>query len=305
MRLLVTGTSGQVARALAERAMRDPGLAVVPIGRPALDLAAPGDLAPLFRRHAPDVVVSAAAHTAVDQAESEPDLAFAINRDGAGAVSAAAAALAVPVIHLSTDYVFDGRKAAPYVEDDRTGPLSIYGRSKLAGEAAVAAANPDHAILRSAWVYAAEGRNFARTMLRLAATQVEIAVVDDQRGAPTYAPDLAAAVIAVAHNLLSAPRRAELRGLFHVAGSGETTWAGFATEIFRLSAARGGPVATVRPIRTADYPTPAIRPANSRLACGRLAAVHGIILPDWREALGRCMDRLAGDGHLKVGGQTA
>ena len=298
MRLLVTGRTGQVVRALVEAAADRPGLTVLPLGRPELDLAAAGDLAPLFRAHAPDVVVSAAAYTAVDQAESEPDLAFAINRDGAGAVAAAAAALAVPVIHLSTDYVFDGTGIAPYRESDPTRPLSVYGRSKLAGEAAVAAAQPDHVILRTAWVYAAEGKNFLRTMLRLAASRPEIGVVADQHGAPTLASDIAAAVIAVAGNLVAAPDRADLRGTFHMAGAGETTWAGFAAEIFRQSAARGGPSDVVRPITTADYPTPAARPANSRLDCSRLAAIHGVAMPHWQEALAQCMDRLQRQGML-------
>lgn len=298
MRLLVTGRSGQVVSALVEAAANQPGLTVLPVGRPDLDLAAPGDLAPLVRSLAPDVVVSAAAYTAVDQAESEPDLAFAANRDGAGAVAAAAAALALPVIHLSTDYVFAGTGTSPYREDDPTGPVSVYGRSKLAGEEAVAAANPNHAILRTAWVYAAEGRNFLRTMIRLAQTRDEVGVVADQRGTPTYAPDIAAAVIAVARNLLAAPERRDLRGVFHMTGSGETTWAGFAAEIFRQSAARGGPSAAVRPITTADYPTPAIRPPNSRLDCSRLAALHGITMPDWRDSLAHCMDRLQRQGTL-------
>lgn len=305
MRLLVTGRNGQVTRALVERGTAGDGIVVIPVGRPDLDLAAPGDVSALFRRHAPDVVVSAAAHTAVDQAETEPDLAFATNRDGAGAVAAAAATLGVPVVHLSTDYVFDGSKAAPYTEDDPTAPVNVYGRSKLAGEQAVALSQPDHAILRTAWVYAAEGKNFVRTMLRLAQGREEIGVVADQHGTPTYAPDLAEAVIAVARNLVGRPRDPALRGLFNVSGSGETTWAGFAEEIFRQSAARGGPHARVHPIAAADYPTPAARPANSRLDCSQLARAHGIAMPDWREALGRCMDHLARSGVLAGGGRTA
>lgn len=305
MRLIVTGRNGQVARSLVEHARLVDRLIVVPVGRPELDLAAPGDVTALFRRHAPDVVVSAAAHTAVDQAESEPDIAFATNRDGAGAVAAAAAALGVPVVHLSTDYVFDGSKATPYTEDDPTGPVSVYGRSKLAGEQAVALAQPDHAILRTAWVYAAEGKNFVRTMLRLAQGRDEIGVVADQHGAPTYAPDIAEAVIGVARNLIARPSDPTLRGIFHLSGAGETTWAGFAAEIFSRSAALGGPHARVRAIATADYPTPAARPANSRLDCGRLAKAHGIIMPDWREALGRCMDHLAHGSVLTGGGQAA
>lgn len=298
MRLLVTGVSGQIATALAACAATDADLTVLPLGRPALDLAAPGNAAGLLRALRPDVVVNAAAYTAVDQAESEPDLAFRINRDGAGAIAAGAAMLGVPIVQLSTDYVFDGAKPAPYAESDPVGPVSVYGRSKRAGEEAVAGANPDHAILRTSWVYAAEGKNFVRTMLRLAASRPEVAVVADQRGAPTYAPDIAAAVVKVARNLLAEPAGAELRGIFHMTGAGETTWAGFAEEIFLGSAVRGGPSARVTPIATADYPTPAKRPANSRLDCAKLGAVHGIVLPHWRDALSRCMDRLSQDGKL-------
>ena len=298
MRLLVTGLKGQVVTALMERAAADSTLTVLPVGRPDLDLAAPGDLAERFRAHAPDAIVSAAAYTAVDQAETETQLAFAINRDGAGAIASAAAKLGVPVIHLSTDYVFDGTKATPYVETDPVAPTSAYGRSKQEGEEAVSAATADHVILRTAWVYAAEGKNFLRTMLRLAATRQEIGVVADQHGTPTYAPDIAAAVVQVARNLRAEPTNGDLRGVFHMCGSGEATWASFADAIFRESSARGGPSAIVRPITTADYPTPACRPANSRLDCSRLRSRHSMTLPHWTEALTRCMDRLQQQGTL-------
>lgn len=298
MRLVVTGLTGQVVSALVARGAADPDLVVLPVGRPQLDLAAPSDVAGVLRALGPDAVVSAAAYTAVDKAEAEMDLAMRVNGTGAGAIATAAAALGVPVVHLSTDYVFDGTKAAPYVETDPAAPVSAYGRSKLAGEQAVAAAQPDHAILRTSWVYAAEGRNFVRTMLRLAGERPQVPVVADQRGAPSYAPDIAEAVVQVARNLVAGPARRELRGVFHMSGGGETTWAGFAEEIFRQSAARGGPSATVRPIGTADYPTPAARPANSRLDCAKLKATHAVALPDWRDALARCMDRLSQEGIL-------
>ncbi|MCC7347288.1 MAG: dTDP-4-dehydrorhamnose reductase [Variibacter sp.] len=293
MRLAVTGRTGQVVTALCEAAAGRDDLTVVPLGRPQFDLAHPGNLQAALRELAADVVVNAAAYTAVDQAESEFEVALAVNGAGARAVAEAAAALALPIIQISTDYVFDGSKTTPYVETDPVAPVNAYGRSKLAGEKAVAAAQPDHAILRTAWVYAAEGKNFLRTMLRLAATRPELAVVADQHGAPTYAPDIAAAVIAVARNLVARRADAGLRGVFHMSGGGETTWAGFAGEIFRLSAARGGPSAAVRPITTAEYPTPARRPMNSRLDCSKLARVHGVVMPEWRDALARCMDRLA------------
>lgn len=298
MRLAVTGLHGQVVTALVERA--SPDIVVLPIGRPALDLAAPSGVEAALRALSPDVVVNAAAYTAVDQAEAEAELATAINGAGAGAVAAAARAIGVPIVQLSTDYVFDGAKPSPYVETDPVGPVSAYGRSKLAGEAAVVAGNPDHVILRTAWVYAAEGKNFPRTMLRLAPTRPELSVVADQRGSPSYAPDIADAIIAVARNLRRAPARPDLRGVFHMSGGGETTWAGFAVEIFRQSALRGGPSAGVRSITTAEYPTPARRPANSRLDCGKLRAVHGVALPDWGDALVRCMDRLMQDGKVRA-----
>ncbi len=217
---------------------------------------------------------------------------MAVNGAGAGAVAEAARALGVPIVQISTDYVFDGSKGAPYVETDPTGPLNAYGRSKLAGEQAVAAANPDHAILRTSWVYAAEGKNFLRTMLALAETRPELKIVADQRGAPGYAPDLADAVLKVCRNLLAVPEDRALRGVFHMTGAGEATWADFAEAIFAGAAARGGKAAKVTPIPTTDYPTPAARPLNSRLDCTKLQRVHGVTLPAWRDGLERCLDRV-------------
>lgn len=290
MRLVVTGREGQVVRAVIAQA--GPGLDVVALGRPELDLSQPGTLAQALRDARPDALVNAAAYTMVDKAEEEA-LAALINGEAAGALAQAAAALGVPIIQISTDYVFDGTKASPYVETDPVAPVNAYGRSKLAGERAVAAANPRHAILRTSWVYDGQGKNFLKTMLRLAETRDELSVVADQTGAPSWAPDIATAVIAVARNLV-ADGGARRAGVFHMSGAGETNWAGFAEEIFRLSAASGGPSARVRPIATVDYPTPARRPANSCLNCDRLEAVHGARLHDWREALARCMADLTG-----------
>ena len=296
MRIAVTGRGGQLASALLERAAGMPDVTTLAFVRAAFDLTRPDAMLPELRKVRPDIVVNAAAYTAVDKAESEPDVAMAVNGAGAGAVAAAAKALGLPIVQISTDYVFDGRKPSPYVEDDRTGPLNAYGRSKLAGEQAVAAANPDHAILRTSWVYAAEGKNFLRTMLTLAESRPELRIVADQRGAPGYAPDLADAVLAVCRNLLARKEDAALRGVFHMAGAGEATWADFAEAIFAGAAARGGPAAKVMRIATAEYPTPAARPLNSRLDCGRLAAVHGVTLPDWRDGLERCLGRVFGKG---------
>jgi dTDP-4-dehydrorhamnose reductase len=292
MRIAVTGRGGQLASAMLERAAGLSDVSLMAFMRPAVDLVRPDTILPELRKVAPDIVVNAAAYTAVDQAESEPAVAMAVNGDGAGAVAAASRALGVPIVQISTDYVFDGMNPWPYKEDDGVNPLGAYGRSKLAGERAVAAANPDHVILRTAWIYAAEGRNFLRTMLRLAETKQEIGVVADQHGSPGYAPDLAEAVLKVCRNVTSHPHRADMRGTFHMAGGSEATWADFAEAIFAGSAERGGPTAVVRRITTAQYPTPAQRPLNARLDCSKLLAVHGIALPDWRDSLDRCLDRI-------------
>lgn len=291
MRLVVTGLTGQVSCAL--QAATGQGIEVIAAGRPGLDLLHPGGIAARLAALRPDVVVNAAAYTAVDLAETERDAAFAVNGAGAGAVAQAAAQLGVPVIQISTDYVFDGTMNRPYRETDGVAPANVYGHSKLAGERAVAAATDNHAILRTSWVYAAEGKNFVATMLRLAETRDEIGVVSDQHGAPTFAPDIADAVIAVAQNLVAEPQNRRLRGIFHMTGAGETTWAGFAEAIFTEAKLRDLPQARVRQIRTADFPTPARRPANSRLDCRLLSSAHGITLPDWRNALHRCMDMVA------------
>lgn len=295
MRIAVTGSTGQVARALVERGPAL-GIDVVAVGRPQLDLVQPDTVAPALRAAAPDVVVSAAAYTAVDRAESEPEIAEAVNARGAGAVAAAAAALGVPIVHLSTDYVFSGDLDRPYREDDPTGPVGAYGRSKLAGEIAVAAATPNYVILRTAWVYSPFGANFVKTMLRLAQTRDVVNVVADQHGSPTSAFDIADAIVEVCLNLAEHPRDERLRGIFHLAGTGYTTWAEFADAIFTASHAQGGPSARVERIATAAYPTPAKRPSNSQLDCGKLRAVQGVQLPNWRSSLEACIGRLVARG---------
>jgi len=292
MRIVVTGVTGQVVQSLVERGMAQ-GHVVVPLGRPHLDLAR-DDAAAIcaaLALAAPEAIVSAAAYTAVDKAESEPELALAVNAVAPGYLAAAANSLGVPLVHLSTDYVFSGEGERPWREDDPTGPRGVYGASKLAGEQAVLAACPNSAVLRTAWVYSPFGANFVKTMLRLAESRDELGVVADQVGNPTSALDIADGVLAVAANLLgdAAP---EGRGLFHMSGTGETSWAQFALAIFAASAARGGPAAAVRPITTTEYPTPAARPANSRLDCTRLARIHGVRLPDWHGSLETVIDRL-------------
>jgi len=290
MKILATGAQGQIASALAE--MSGGGLEVISLGRPELDITDPSSIGRALAHHQPDVVVNTAAYTAVDKAESEPDQAFRVNAEGAGIVAAACALASVPVIHISTDYVFDGEKPSPYVETDRAAPLSVYGRSKLAGEAEVARLAPEHVILRTSWVFGPAGTNFLKTMLRLAETREEIGVVDDQHGAPTYAPHLAAAIVAIADRLRDPEASDDVSGLYHVTASGATTWCGFAREIFRREAERGRRVPTVRGIATRDYPLPARRPANSRLDCGKLEQVFGLRLPDWTEGVAACLNRI-------------
>ncbi|GFE77065.1 dTDP-4-dehydrorhamnose reductase [Novosphingobium sp. TCA1] len=292
MRIAVTGRSGQVVSCLHERG-KAAGHEVIALGRPELDLADPASVHRAIVAARPDVVVSAAAYTAVDKAESEAGMAHAINAAGAGAVADAARELQVPLIHLSTDYVFDGRLDRPYVEDDPTGPTGIYGASKLAGEEAVLRSYPDNsAVLRVAWVYSPYGGNFVKTMLRLAADRDEISVVADQIGNPTSALDIADGVLKVATNLVASSDSA-LRGIFHMTATGEASWAGFAEAIFAASAERGGPSASVKHIVTADYPTPAKRPANSRLACAKILEAHDVRLPQWQESLQTVVEHLS------------
>jgi len=291
MRIAVTGRTGQVVQSFLAHA-EAAGVIVIPVGRPELDLAQPDGVRQALANTQPDCIVNAAAYTAVDKAETEPELAMRINGEGARAVAAAAAAIGVPLVQLSTDYVFDGMAPRPWLETDPTGPLSAYGRSKLAGEEVVAASGADWTILRTAWVYSPYGANFVKTMLRLAESRDELGVVADQLGSPTSAPDLAAAIIAMAKALAARPGDASLRGVFHAAGTGEASWADLAETVFAASAALGGPSATVRRIATSDYPTPARRPANSRLDCSLLAARHGLRLPPWQESVRSCVATL-------------
>lgn len=291
MRILATGREGQVVRSLAERGPQKRH-DVVALGRPAFDLADHADrIVAALEAQQPDVIVSAAAYTAVDSAESEPELAYQINERGAAAVARAARELSVPLIHLSTDYVFDGSKPSAYVEEDPTGPATVYGASKLAGEHAVLAEHGNSAILRTAWVYSPFGSNFPKTMLRLARDREEIGVVADQRGNPTSALAIADAIIQVASNLL-ARRDSALRGIFHMAAEGEASWAEFAQAIFSASSVWGGPSAVVKAIATADYPTAATRPANSRLDCRKLERIHRVRLPPWRNSVEEVVKRL-------------
>lgn len=290
MRIAVTGKQGQVVSALLERGSVA-GVEIVAVGRPELDLVDRASIRTVLSQIKPNVIVSAAAYTAVDKAESEEALAFAVNAEGATAIAEVAKELGVPIVHLSTDYVFSGDKEGLYVESDATGPVSAYGRSKLAGEEGVATANPNHVILRTAWVYSPFGANFLKTMLRLAETRDTLNVVADQRGSPTSAIDIADAVIAIAKRL-SADKDDKLRGIFHLTGSGEATWADFAEAIFAGLRAKNGKAVSVGRITTMDYPTPAKRPANSRLSNNKLKQTYGIVLPDWKESTNVVLERL-------------
>jgi dTDP-4-dehydrorhamnose reductase len=254
------------------------------------DFDAPESLAALIERVAPEIVVNAAAHTAVDRAESELDAAFRANAQAPQAIAEACARRGIRLVHYSTDYVFDGRGTRPYREDDPTAPAGVYGASKLAGEEAIRASGAPHLILRTAWVYAAHGRNFLRTILRLAGERDELRVVADQIGTPTPAPLIADATARV----LAQP--ATRSGTWHLTATGATSWHGFAQAIMQGAHARSliARIPRVLPIATADYPTPAARPAYSVLDCSALQRDFGIALPDWQEGLSRTLDELAG-----------
>jgi dTDP-4-dehydrorhamnose reductase len=298
MRILVTGVTGQVGGALVD-ALHSTGT-VVPADRTALDLARPADIAAALARFSPDLIVNPAAYTQVDRAEDERDLAFRVNAEAPGIVARWAAPRGVPLIHFSTDYVFDGAGTRPWREDDAARPLCVYGASKLEGENAVRAAGGVHLIVRTSWVYAATGTNFLCTMARLARERTELRVVADQFGAPTPAGLIAAGVAAIVGSggqpgrAPLAARFAAAGGLVHLAAAGETTWHGFASAIVAGLKARGVPLAVERvvPIATADYPTKAKRPANSRLDLTRLRAIFAIAPASWDAALAPELDRL-------------
>lgn len=294
MRIAVTGREGQLVRSLLERGAIG-GHEIIAVGRPDLDLAHPDSIGPALVAMRPDVIVSSAAYTAVDRAESESDLAYAINAQGAGKVAEAARTLGIPLVHISTDYVFSGTGDRPYVETDATAPLGVYGASKLAGEAAVLKAYGENsAVLRTAWVYSPFGTNFAKTMLRLANDRDEVGVVADQYGNPTNALEIASGILRVAQNLV-ANSDVAMRGVFHMTAAGEASWADFAEAIFAASQSHNGPTARVRRITTAEYPTRAVRPTNSRLDCSHIRDIHDVVLPDWRKSTADVITRLVSD----------
>ena len=291
VRVLVTGIGGQLASSLVERATAFRDVEVTCVDRPAFDLGLPETIARTVRDHRPEVVIGAAAYTAVDQAEDEPDLAMQLNGDAAGWLARAARAEGARFLQISTDYVFDGLKTAPYVEGDPANPQSVYGRSKLEGERRARAEMPEVVIVRTAWVYSPFGRNFVKTMLTLAETRDHLSVVDDQHGNPTSALDLADACLAIIRTWRERPTSG-LGEIYHCAGSGETTWCGLARHTLDTSRALAGPFAEVAAIPTADWPTKAARPANSRLDCRKVGRDFGWQAPDWRRSTEEVVARL-------------
>ena len=281
MKILVFGASGQIGREVC-RAAWPPRYAILPLDRKAVDITKSAAVSAMLARETPDLVINLAAYTAVDRAESEPGVAWAANCAGAAHIAGACDESATPLVHLSTDYVFDGRKTGPYREEDAVGPLGVYGRSKEAGERAVRAAVARHMILRTAWVFGAYGANFVKTMLRLAAERPVLRVVADQRGCPTAAADIAAALMVIAAHI----ERGEAKwGTYHFVGAGAASWHSFAQAIFDQAAPQLAACPQVEPITTGQYPTPARRPMNSVLDCRKIEEVFGISSPPWRTAL--------------------
>jgi dTDP-4-dehydrorhamnose reductase len=295
MRILVTGVTGQVGKALTKRLNRLGD--VVPADRSVLNLAEPGTLPEALDRLSPDLIVNPAAYTAVDRAEDERELAFIVNGEAPGVIARWASRVQVPLVHFSTDYVFDGQGETPWQEDSRPAPLSAYGASKLAGEQAIRAANGPHLIVRTSWVYAATGANFLRTITRFARERTELKVVADQIGAPTSARVIADAVAGIlGEDRTGLPRRfARANGLVNIATSGQTSWHGFAVRIVDGLRARGIKLAvqSIVPLRTGEFSTRAKRPKNSRVDLTRLNEAFGLITPSWTDSLEPELDKIA------------
>ncbi len=291
--ILVAGRNGQVALELA-RALRATGHRYLAFGREKLDIADTDAVDRAVQSLRPALVINAAAYTAVENAETDRNVARAINALGAERLAAAAHHVGAPIIHLSTDYVFDGNQSTPYVESDRPNPLSVYGSTKLEGEGLVANANPRHIILRTAWIFSSHGQNFVKTMLALGAEREKISVVADQRGAPTSAADLADAIVHLSDAVLGDKKGPKQSGTFHITSEGSTTWHGFACAIMDGARLRGARTARVEPIAAANFPMCARRPQNSVLNTTKISRTYGIELQSWRSALEVCLDTLVG-----------
>ena len=285
LKILITGQHGQVSRELQQR-LQGLGELVV-LGRDQLDLANPEQIRQQVRSHRPGLIINAAAHTAVDQAENEPDVAFAINATAPGVLAEEAKTLGIPLIHYSTDYVFDGSKPAPYRGDDAPNPLGVYGMSKLAGEQAIAAVGGQYLILRTSWVYSSHGKNFLLTMQRLLQEKPHMRIVAAQIGAPTWAGTIADSTRALIERWQAG--QAGEWGVYHLTAQGETSWFGFAQAIGEQLLADGMACAALEGIPASEYPTPAKRPLNSRLDCSRLQQQWQVSQPQWREALRECL----------------
>ncbi|WP_062379498.1 dTDP-4-dehydrorhamnose reductase [Pseudomonas abietaniphila] len=285
LRILISGQHGQVSQAL-QQSLNGLGELIV-LGRGQMDLGHPESIRPAVDEVRPDLIINAAAHTAVDQAESEPELAYAINATSPGVLAEEASRLGIPLIHYSTDYVFDGSKDGLWTETDTPNPLGVYGSSKLAGEQAITATGAQALILRTSWVYSLTGRNFLLTMQRLLQEREKLTIVADQIGAPTWAGTIAQSTRA----LIERWREGQPGqwGVYHLTASGETSWFGFAQAIGQELIKAGKPCATLEPIPSSAYPTPARRPLNSRLDCSRLQREWGVSQPDWHEAMLECL----------------
>lgn len=282
--ILLTGSSGQVGSALAQR-LAAQGVAYKAVGRPDFDFEAAETIKACFEQVQPTLVINAAAYTDVDKAESQPEAAFACNHLGPFALARLCEAVDIPFLHISTDYVFDGQKGAPYVETDPTNPIGVYGASKRDGEDAVLATQAKAIILRTSWVYSDHGRNFAKTMLMAGRKMPVLRVVADQRGSPTSAGDLADAILVIIEQINKTGWQPDYHGIFHATSLGETTWYGFACAIFEQAAKQGYHPPQVQPITTAEWPTPTRRPADSRLDCTKLKRVFGVSLPEWQNGI--------------------
>lgn len=289
LKIAVVGLNGQVASALITRAPKD--IEIIALGRPQLELSLRETVASSLRHTGCNVIINAAAYTQVDKAEVERELAEKANVIGAENVAKAAKSLGVPLLHLSTDYVFDGHLDRPYEENDQKNPVNFYGHTKLMGEERVSATHWDHIILRTSWVYSQFRSNFVKTMLRLGEDRQEVRVVSDQFGNPTSALDIADSLIKISQRVVD-DKSDLLRGVFHLAGTGETSWADFAEKIFDLSQDYGRKLVEVTRISTTDYPTPARRPINSRLNTKKLEKIYGIKLPKWESSLAHCVEQV-------------
>jgi dTDP-4-dehydrorhamnose reductase len=285
LRILISGQHGQVSQAL-QQSLADLGELIV-LGRDRLDLSQPESIRAVVREIKPDLIINAAAHTAVDQAESEPQLAYAINAISPGVFAEEAAALGIPFIHYSTDYVFDGSKDGMWNEADAPNPLGVYGSSKRAGEQGIAAAGGQYLVLRTSWVYSLTGRNFLLTMQRLLQEREKLSIVADQIGAPTWAGTIAQSTRELIERWRDGMPGAW--GVYHLTASGQTSWFGFAQAIGEQLTKAGKPCATLEPIPSSAYPTPALRPLNSRLDCSLLQRQWGVTQPDWHDALLECL----------------